>query len=331
MNLIDRYVYAVTEYLPEDIRNDVGKELRANIEDMLPENATDNAIHQVLEGLGNPWKLANEYNPRKKYLIGPGYYDTYLSVLKMVIGICVIVFFGLSIFAWIIDAPKNAYPFGSIAQLISQLITAGVEGALQGAFWVTIVFVILERSGVEAGHSFMNKKWSPDDLPEIPLSNKRKISRRKTVASMFCTILFTAIFYFQPQLLAVYHTVDNGSMTVVPLFSIDQLQLYMPFILILALIQLILLIVKYFVGRWNIPLAIGNAVFNVAICILLFVMISDNALLNNDLYTLFHVTISTNLAISAFLNNGIWIFGIVFVIICIWDSISAFLLCANRI
>lgn len=35
MNLIDRYVYAVTERLPEDIRDDVSRELRANIEDML--------------------------------------------------------------------------------------------------------------------------------------------------------------------------------------------------------------------------------------------------------------------------------------------------------
>ena len=38
MKLIDRYIYAVTSYLPEEAREDVGKELKSNIEEMLPDN-----------------------------------------------------------------------------------------------------------------------------------------------------------------------------------------------------------------------------------------------------------------------------------------------------
>ena len=53
MNLIDRYVYSVAEYLPGRA-NDVTRELRSNIEDMLPENHTEEDVYRVLEELGNP-------------------------------------------------------------------------------------------------------------------------------------------------------------------------------------------------------------------------------------------------------------------------------------
>ncbi len=100
MNQIDRYVYAVTRYLPEDIRADVSKELYSNIEDMLPEEATDQEIKQVLLKFGSPSKLASEYNPKKRYLVGPVFYDQYISILKMVVGICIAVFIGISIINW---------------------------------------------------------------------------------------------------------------------------------------------------------------------------------------------------------------------------------------
>ncbi|HEX3020784.1 MAG TPA: hypothetical protein VHP81_00125 [Lachnospiraceae bacterium] len=69
MNLIERYVYDVTKNLSVGTREDVGRELRSNIEEMLPENATDNEIHEVLEKIGNPSRLADEYNPKKRYLM----------------------------------------------------------------------------------------------------------------------------------------------------------------------------------------------------------------------------------------------------------------------
>jgi len=87
MTLIDRYVYTVTERLLEQTRDDVSMELRANIEDMLPENATESDVRTALEKLGNPIRLANEYCEVKRYLIGPGLYDKYISVLKLVTSI----------------------------------------------------------------------------------------------------------------------------------------------------------------------------------------------------------------------------------------------------
>jgi uncharacterized membrane protein len=85
MNLIDRYVYAVTEHLPANTKEDVSKELRANIMDMLPDNPSEDEIKAVLTKLGNPVKLAHEYSQSKNYLIGPELYDSYITVVKIVV------------------------------------------------------------------------------------------------------------------------------------------------------------------------------------------------------------------------------------------------------
>ena len=59
-NLIERYVYDVTRRLPEKEREDVMKELRANIYDMLPEGASEDAVKKVLYELGSPVSLAEK-------------------------------------------------------------------------------------------------------------------------------------------------------------------------------------------------------------------------------------------------------------------------------
>lgn len=73
---------SLAEILSESVREDVRRELCANIEDMLPDDATDNDVRRVLEELSNPTKLADEYRQVKKYLIGPSLYDNYISVLN---------------------------------------------------------------------------------------------------------------------------------------------------------------------------------------------------------------------------------------------------------
>lgn len=326
MQLIDRYVYAVTGHLPEEIREDVGRELRSNIEDMLPEKATDEDIRKVLTEMGSPAKLAEEYNPRKRYLIGPGLYDNYIAVLKLVLGICAAVFAGIAIVEYVVNPPGDGHLNSDITRLITRVITGGIDGLLQGALWVTLVFVILERSGVEEGHMpFSNKKWSPDDLPDYPLNNKRKIPRKEAAFSIFWTILLTSTIYLRPELIAAYIKDRNGT-TVIPLFNTERLQSYLVFILILAAIQLGLFIWKIIAGSWSMPMAVYNAVYNGAFCILLVIMLNDKVLYQTD--SIAKMT-DSNLAaiISQWWSRGIYVCVAVILVICIWDSISAFLKC----
>lgn len=332
MKLIDRYVYAVTEHFQKESKEDVGKELRANIEDMLPENYSDKDVYQALEKLGSPRKLANEYNPRSRYLIGPGYYDNYLSVLKLVIGICTIVFVGIAILDWAFEPPVDGYTYGNLLNLFIELISAVFGGAIQGALWVTLVFAILERTTGEVDQvPFSNKKWTPDDLPEFPIDNKKKISRVETVFSMFCTVLFTALICVKPQLIAIYTKDDTGGLNATPFFDVERLQSYMVILFVFLVIQFGIFIWKYITGSWNLPLAIVNTIYNVAISILIIVMLSDQALLNTEfLSEIMQYTDGSVQTISTWMNTGKWGFVAVFVVISIWDSISSIIKSLSR-
>lgn len=322
MKLIDRYVYAVTQHFQKDLRDEISKELRANIEDMLPEDYSENDIYQVLEELGNPRKLANEYNPNKRYIIGPLMYEQYLSVLKLVVGICVTVFVCLAIFGWAIEPPADE--FNSFSILFGNLISAGFEGALQSAFWVTIVFVILERSGVDTGVApYSKKEWTPKDLPAIPIGNRKKISRGETIFSICGTVLFASFIFVKPQLIAVYFTEENGVISSTPLFDVDRLKAYMIILFATVIIQLGISIWKYIAGNWNLPLAIVNAIYNAVSCIIVIVMLNDQVLINLDFFhKIVEQTNASSTIISAWADRSKWVFIVIFVIISVWDSFS---------
>lgn len=329
MSLIERYILAVTERLPENIRYDVAEELRSNIEDMLPENATEGDIRGVLERLGNPKKLTQEYNPTKRYLIGPAIYDSYIAVLKIVLGIAVTVITFIALLDIVLKGPSNIDNVNIYVELIVGLIEAAVTGAVQAVFWVTIVFAVMERIGINEGElPFVKKKWSVDDLPTAPVSEKSKISRAETVFSIFFTILFTTLIFFKPQLIAIY-VKRAGTTEVTPLFNSDRLQIYIVAILLLALVQLCVAGWKFVQGNWSVPLATANTIQNFASSLLVIFMFNDRQLFNNS----FFVKMGEILKIPATEFSDYWFWGtmvfsvVLFAGLALWESISGFLKC----
>ncbi len=329
MSLIERYILAVTERLPEATRKDVGEELRSNIEDMLPENATEEDIRMVLEKLGNPKKLAQEYNPSKRYLIGPEMYDSYFAVLKVVAGIVVTVILAVTLLDWVVRGPQAVEEVQTWARLFGDMLSAVISGGFQAAFWVTLVFVIMERSGINDNQlPFAKKEWSIEDLPTGPISEKSKISRTESVFSLFFTILIVVLLYLKPKLIAVYITA-NGKTDSIPLFNIDRLKLYILAILIIALFQLCVTAWKFIQGRWTIPLAIANSVQNLASCIFVIVFLNDRKVFNSE----FFAKVSGWVKISEVQFTEYWFWGtliftvVIFTGISIWESISAFYKC----
>jgi hypothetical protein len=182
MELINRYVQTVTERLPEDTREDVARELRGNIEDMLPDKATEKDVRAVLEKLGTPAILSNEYRQKKRYLIGPALYDTYTSVLKLVVSIVAVTFTCLALFG-IITEPMEGGP----VKYIIDVIAAAFEGVIQAFLWVTLVFAILERMGIPEGSlPFKKEKGSCDDLPPATRYSGSRIHPSEAVVSLIC-------------------------------------------------------------------------------------------------------------------------------------------------
>ncbi len=95
--MTNRYVYAVVRRLPAAQKADIEKELRGLIEDMLAARSSEPGkedIDAVLSELGKPAVLAAKYGDAKNWLIGPGYYDVYLMLLKIVLAV---VAFGVTV------------------------------------------------------------------------------------------------------------------------------------------------------------------------------------------------------------------------------------------
>ena len=162
-DLIERYIYDVTRRLPEKSREEVAKELRANIADMLGENPTEDEIKKVLTTLGHPRKLANQYSGKQRYLISPEWIDDYLRVLEIVL----IVVCSLSLFSGMIDhimSPTETTAIGVFAEVLGYGIDEMIDGALWTFAVVTLIFI-----GIDHGNAKAKKEpWNPTSLPKLP-------------------------------------------------------------------------------------------------------------------------------------------------------------------
>ena len=157
--LTERYIAATVKSIPPATQADVRAELETLIADAVEsrlEQGEDlgEAERGVLTELGDPAMLAAGYADRPLHLIGPRYYLTWWRLLKLlliIVPVCVVggVALGLTLSS------------ASIGTVIGQSIGTGLSAVVHVCFWVTVVFVILERTGADTG-----ARWDVDQLPE---------------------------------------------------------------------------------------------------------------------------------------------------------------------
>jgi len=334
MDVIDRYIYAVTNQLPDSMKDDVASELRANIEDMLPEDFAEEDVYRVLEQLGNPWKIAEDYQSKQRYLIGPVLYEQYVSVLKLVIGITATMMFAITLLGWIVDSPNDGYVLTDYAALALDIVISVFHGLLQAAFWVTLIFFAIERGWFGSDVLSLPEKkesWSIQDLPPVPPESHKKIPRSSTIISIVLTIGFTLILYFRPDLIAIHMLNDGTGYTSYPIIELARLHAYLPMILLMALLQLALFVWKFIAQNWSLRLAVAHTILNVLNCLLLVIMLHDEVLFDTlnmmDAAQIFSIT-HTEL-------QGIWtsivmVVTVASILITIWDSADAIIKSIRR-
>jgi len=268
MSLIDRYIAEVGRHLPEKDRSDIEAEIRSTLEDMLEERSQqtgksvdDKVIVEVLEQLGNPRLLASKYAPPKRYLIGPGWYEVYVKTLQRVL------FTVLPIFAavtFIIALTENPLDFiNAVGEAVGGVFNVG----LQILFWITIVFVFLERSGEIPGESLRQKNltWTVAQLPKLP--RKRQISIAETVINI-ASILFVLIWIVLPFAIARF----QGDPVPVPFLHQDLWNFWLPIFFVLMVLTLVHEVFQLKIGNWtpaltvtNVILGLSSIVFTVAL------------------------------------------------------------------
>ena len=265
MSLIDRYVYAVTKRMHPDVKDDVAKELRATIEDELEAKGSRSKKHinEVLTELGDPSVLARQYKTPVNYLIGPDFFYPFLRTLKLVLSISLPIVFIVSIVSAFINEP------GTLINLIGYAVGNTVFAAGHILFWVTLVFFIMERSGVKSRDIEKSiGPWTPAQLPAE--SKKRQIPLSESVTGLVSYILLLIAPFVAPYVAAVYST---GSK--VEFFATDLWQNWTFVIVAVALAGILVSIGKIVTKKWTTALVIANVAFSLgAAAVLIAVLLT---------------------------------------------------------
>ncbi|MEW4071657.1 HAAS signaling domain-containing protein [Bacillus thuringiensis] len=289
MNLIDLYIQEVAKRLPEKNSEDITLELRSTIEDMLPEDYSEEDVKSVLKKLGSPVSLANGYLDRPMHLIGPRYFDVYTTLLKMIIPIAAVI-------ALISMVAENFIGYSgdqAILNVILQLIGKGIgeifEVGLHVFSWLTLVFVILERTDKDKGIEPLTtsfKKWTPDDLKNISYIPKKKaISKFEVFAGLMWTAVWATLYFYANHLVGVYNGTANGLKFVSPTFNQDVLLQYWPIVIIMIVFEICISLYKLVQGQWTQRLAIGNAILQIAGTIVFIVIVVNPHVFNAGFIT----------------------------------------------
>ena len=289
MSLIDMYVHEVAKRLPEQNREDITLELRSTIEDMLPDDYNEEDVKSVLEKLGSPVSLANGYLDRPMHLIGPRYFDVYTTLLKMIIPIAAVI-------ALISMVAENFIGYSgdqAVLNVILQLIGKGIGGifevGLHVFFWLTVVFVILERTDKDKGIEPLTtslKKWTPDDLKNISYIPKKKaISKFEVFGGLMWTAVWATLYFYANYLVGVYNGTANGLKFVSPTFNQDVLLQYWPIVVIMIVFEICISLYKLVQGQWTQRLAIGNAILQIAGTIVFIVIVVNPHVFNAGFIT----------------------------------------------
>ena len=178
MDLIERYIHEVGRRLPKRMRVDVETELHSLLLDSLeerlagdfpePDEVPEDIQVAVLKEFGPPQLVAQQYNPRVNYIIGPRLFEPYLITIAVVLGIT----FVAHLLGVVTLAANPTAVQGALGDAVAGLIHS-LEAAL-GA--VTLVFALVERAIAGTDAQEDKSTWDPRKMPKIAEHDRIKVS-----------------------------------------------------------------------------------------------------------------------------------------------------------
>ena len=190
MDLLERYLQAVGQYLPQETREDVLAELRVNLlaemdarADEMERPLTESEAAAILKAHGRPMVVAARYLPQH-YLIGPAVFPFYLLTLRKGAPLVVLIYFVARVATFVFSPSAGAF-VASIATSFAQLVPVLL------LFWgaVTMTFAILEFAHTQTGQCASWNAWDPAKLP--PLAHPKK---EKSLASRIADLVLHCLW-----------------------------------------------------------------------------------------------------------------------------------------
>lgn len=276
MELQERYIAAGLKHIPPAEKDGVEKAMRRIIAERLQErgDASEETEREVLRGLGSPRILAEKQLKEPPHLIGPELYGTYFLIVKIVMIVAVIG----TLIGNTIDFIVNGE---TILRYIAQSFAAAIGVAIGAFGWVTLVFAIMEKTAKQKILTEIQEDWSLADLPEKEAPQK-PFSRVGVIIGIIFTVLFIILVNQYSHLVGFYYTMD-GSREMIPMLNQEVFRSYLPYINGMLVLQLLFSASKLVFRKWTYPVATANLILNVLSFVLLWFILQDAAILNQEL------------------------------------------------
>lgn len=265
--LTDRYLAATLRAVPAQRRAELAEELRGSIEDMIDDRTAGGrdrttAEREVLTELGNPEQLAARYTDRRLQLIGPRYFLVWWRLLRLLLTFVPAV---VGVVTGVVKATVGGDPGAAVGAGIA----SGLQTAVQIAFWVTLVFAIVERTDT----SLNLPAWTVDQLPEAPRERQvTLVDSCAAIAFLLIAIAFLPWQHVQPWI--------AGDGTRLPMLDPALWSFWLPALIVVLVAMVALEVAKYRAGRWTWPLVAVNAVLDLAFAVPVAGLLLTDRLLN---------------------------------------------------
>lgn len=203
MNLLDKYLYAISKKLPYKGRKEIEMELKSllldEMESKYGENPTDNEVESFIAAYGTPREVANRYKS-DNLVIGSGFTDIYFMIAKIIVFAMAIAFtvtFVVQLFTG--ELGQNGLVFGVIAVPFQVL-----QASVSGIGFLTIVFIIMTRVNKEQNIS-IDDDWTPAELKDIKIGPEAE-SKISSAFSVFFIIVFIVLINVVPGIITLAET-----------------------------------------------------------------------------------------------------------------------------
>ncbi len=261
--LIERYLAAVSDLLPANLRKDTTTEIRSLIQDALDDRSKaegrpvdEQMTADVLKQFGPPEKIVAPYLP-EKYLIGPRLFPTFILVLQIVLPIIAV----LSLVGYWVGYHYTAAITGF--QLFTDIFKSigGAFTAVLSAFGnIVLIFAILQWVLPEfkfPAKAEKEEEWDPHSLKVI--NQPDRIKRGELITEIFFILLGLIILnlYLSRGGIDIY---NNGVWTFTPILTPTFIA-YIPWIDLLLIVNIILDVILLRRGSWE----LGTRLLSIAL------------------------------------------------------------------
>ena len=276
-NLIERYAYAVAKILPKKMQEDVRKDIIAEIKEQVSLDPSEEEVVDILEQIGTPEELANEYRGEGRSLIGGKYYESYVTNIKDAFPMALAVGVILSLVMIPMEVFGGDGIVGVVLGLIKHVISVAFSVVLQLVCLMTVGYIAVEK--YEFGQKEKKKKgWNPKELPSVPTEAEEKLNIARgesLVGIIFGTLIFGCFIS------VVYKGIWGiwASQWTIKTILLDEvvdiwvLRKYVPAICVFFMIYLLGSMFKLLYGKLTWEIAIQQAIYRLAMSGLILMIV----------------------------------------------------------